>query len=174
MRSARVDHLVRSSIATPGDPPIERPQVPAGRSYVVQVTEAEQQQLYSTAATLARDHQAEFSDDGEGIAASALTESGQILSGVSVDAMVASACLCVETEPICTAHRTGDRIVASICIRWTESDGATVLPACGVCQERLVMFGRDVLVGLPADDHRPFRFVPLADLRPSPWWDAWP
>ena len=137
------------------------------------MTEDEQAELYTSAVTLAQNHLARFTDEDEGIAAAALTESGLTLLGVSIDAMVTSACLCAETGPICEAHRTGDRIIASICVRWTERDGPMVLAACGVCQERLVMFGRDVMIGLPADDDRQFRFVPLADLRPSPWWDAW-
>lgn len=136
------------------------------------MTEAEQAELYAMAADLAHNHQPMFPEDGESIAAAALTESRQILLGVSVDAMVTSACLCAETGPICEAHRTSDRIIASICVRWTESERVMVLPACGVCQERLAVFGRDVLIGLPADDNRPFQFVPLVDLRPWPWWDA--
>ena len=86
--------------------------------------------------------------------------------------MVDSACLCAETGPICEAHRSGQSIVASICVRWTELEEVTVLAACGVCQERLAVFGTDVRIGLGDDSPRGFSFRTLGTLRPSPWWDS--
>jgi cytidine deaminase len=77
-----------------------------------------------------------------------------------------------ETGPICEAHRTGKTLTASICVRWTRASGASVLAACGICQERLAVFGSDLLVGV-ADSAEPgFRFGSLAALRPSPWWES--
>ncbi len=111
------------------------------------------------------------SSDGEGVAAAARTESGVDLTGLWIDAKVDSACLCAETGPICEAHRTRDPVVASICVRWTESSGPVVLPACGVCQERLAVFGTDVLVAV-ARVEGATEYRTLKQLRPSPWWDA--
>jgi len=110
-------------------------------------------------------------ESGEGVGAAALTASGETLTGVWIDAMVDSACLCAETGPICEAHRRGQRIVASICVRWTAPEDVRVLAACGVCQERLVVFGREVLVGVADDSVRGFSFRTLSDLRPAPWWE---
>lgn len=132
------------------------------------MTGADELELFEAAVALAKLQ----ADDGEGVAAAALTEAGHTLRGIWVEAMVDSACLCAETGPICEAQRTGDRIVASICVRWTEFDGPTVLAACGLCQERLAVFGVDVLVGVRDEGRRGFAFVPLRDLRPHAWWDA--
>lgn len=131
----------------------------------------DEQALFDRALDAAR-RQAELADGGEGVAAAGLTDNGATLVGVWVDAMVDSACLCAETGPICEAHRIGASLVASICVRWTESAGATVLAACGVCQERLAIFGTDVAVAVADNGDRGFHFVPLTELRPSPWWDV--
>lgn len=127
--------------------------------------------LHDAAVTVAKE-QARDEDDGEGVGAAALTDEGEILTGVWIDAMVDSACLCAETGPIAEAHRRGRRLTASICVRWTRSSGATVLAACGVCQERLAVFGSDVLIGVADPNERGVRFESLAALRPSPWWDS--
>lgn len=112
------------------------------------------------------------SGDGDGVGAAGLTDDGAILTGVWIDAMVDSASLCAETGPISEAHRTGRTLTASICVRWTRSTGASVLAACGVCQERLAVFGSEILIGVADATERGFRFEPLAALRPSPWWES--
>jgi cytidine deaminase len=141
------------------------------RFYPLAVTSDEEQSLFEAALVLAKE-QAIADEDGEGVGAAALADDGAVLTGVWIDAMVDSACLCAETGPICEAHVTGRALVASICVRWAEGSGATVLAACGVCQERLAIFGTDLLIGL-ADPSTPgYRFAPLASLRPQPWWDA--
>ncbi len=129
------------------------------------------QVLYEAALELAI-RQAERNADGEGSGAAALADDGAILTGVWVEAMVDSACLCAETGPIAEAHRTGRALTASICVRWTQPSGGSVLAACGVCQERLAIFGSAILIGVADAGEPGFRFRPLAELRPSPWWDA--
>ena len=126
--------------------------------------------LFDLAAGRARS-EAERARDGEGVAAAARTESGTELIGVWIDAMVDSACLCAETGPICESHRAGDAIAAMVCVRWTDTTGAIVLPACGVCQERLAVFGTDVLIAVDHIDGTT-RYRSLSDLRPTPWWDS--
>ena len=116
--------------------------------------------------------QAEQRTDSEGVGAAALTDDGMVLTGVWVEAMVDSACLCAETGPIAEARRTGRKLTASICVRWTQASGASVLAACGVCQERLAVFGSEILIGVADPDAPGFRFRPLAELRPSPWWES--
>ena len=86
--------------------------------------------------------------------------------------MVDSACLCAETGPISEAHRTNRKLTASICVRWTRTSGSSVLAACGACQERLAVFGSDLLIGVADNTERAFRFESLTALRPSPWWDS--
>lgn len=116
--------------------------------------------------------QAEHDSDGEGVGAAGLADDGAILTGVWIDAMVDSACLCAETGPISEAHRTNRKLIASICVRWTHATGSSVLAACGVCQERLAVFGSDLEIGVADNAERGFRFESLAALRPSPWWDS--
>ena len=127
--------------------------------------------LHDAAIAVAKE-QAQHDADGEGVGAAALTDEGEILTGVWIDAMVDSACLCAETGPISEAHRRGRKLTASICVRWTRSLAATVLAACGVCQERLAIFGSDLLIGVADSAERGFRFESLAALRPSPWWES--
>lgn len=128
--------------------------------------------LHEQAVALAK-QEAALLADGVGIAAACLTESGSVLRGIPVDGMVDSACLCAETGPICEATLRRDRIVASICVMWTREEGSRVLAACGVCQERLAVFGRDVVVGVAASlDTTDVEFRSLDELRPQPWWDA--
>ena len=135
------------------------------------MTGEDEVELFDAAAALAA-REAETSDDGEGVAAAARADDGAVITGVWVDAMVDSACLCAETGPICEAHRSGRRLLASICVRVVDGSDPMVLAACGVCQERLAVFGTDVLVGVGDDSSRGFAFRPLRDLRPAPWWDA--
>lgn len=135
------------------------------------MTPGDEDALFQAALALAKD-QATQDIDGEGVGAAALADDGATLKGVWVDAMVDSACLCAETGPICEAHVTGRRLTAVICVRWTRSTGVSVLAACGVCQERLAVFGTDVLIGIRDAGERGYRFAPLAALRPSPWWDS--
>jgi cytidine deaminase len=131
--------------------------------------------LYQAAVVVAKEQAQRQADDdaeGVGVGAAALTDDGEILTGVWIDAMVDSACLCAETGPISEAHRRGRKLTASICVRWSQSNGSTVLAACGVCQERLAIFGSDLLIGVADTAERGFRFEPLAALRPSPWWES--
>jgi cytidine deaminase len=116
--------------------------------------------------------QAEHASDGAGVGVAGLADDGAILAGVWIDAMVDSACLCAVTGPISEAHRTNRKLTAIICVRWTRTSGLSVLAACGVCQERLAVFGSDLLIGVADNAERGFRFESLAALRASPWWDS--
>jgi cytidine deaminase len=106
----------------------------------------------------------------DAVVAAARTCSGRILTGVHVEARLDAASLCAEAGPICEAHRLGDPIAASLCL-WRERPGgpARVLPACGVCQERLAVWGMDVRVAVPLPDGWGFRT--LRELRPHDWAD---
>lgn len=108
---------------------------------------------------------------GDIIAAAACTKSGLILTGVWCDARVDSAALCAETGPICQAHALEDPITSSICIaRDFTGGGYRVLPACGVCQERLAFWGLDVLIAVPGRKYGGIcDFLTLRELRPYYW-----
>jgi cytidine deaminase len=109
----------------------------------------------------------------EAIVAALRTGSGHILTGVWTPAAVDSASLCAETGPICEAHRLGERVTASVCLyRPSGDEDFKVLPACGICQERLAVFGLDVEIAVPsADTERLWQRATLRELRPFYWND---
>ena len=105
------------------------------------------------------------------VVSAARFDTGSIYHGVWVDASVDAAALCAEAGPICRAHEEGRRIIAVVSIGWdAENKTATVLPSCGVCQERLAYFGLDVWIAVAGDmqsgscDYRTLR-----SLRPNYW-----
>lgn len=110
---------------------------------------------------------------GEAVVAALRTDTGRILTGVCASAPVDSACLCAETGPICEAHKIDERIVASVCLyRPSETEAFTVLPACGICQERLAFWGLDVEIAVPSRDAGGFwQSATLRELRPFYWND---
>jgi cytidine deaminase len=133
-------------------------------------TEAELAGLIERAAEVAADWAA-ATDEHDVVAAAALLSSRRVHVGVWVEAAVDSACLCAETGPICEAHLARDPIVAIACVAYIAGEPIRVLPACGVCQERLKAFGSDVVVAVAA---QPTLYKALSDLRPWPWWQVVP
>jgi len=111
---------------------------------------------------------------GEAGAAAIRTESGRTLTSVCFDAQNPAASLCHETGAICEANRLGERVVASVCV--SRSDAARpflILAPCGICQERLALWGMDleVAVAIPG---RPgaWQSKTLAALQPHYWRHA--
>ena len=89
------------------------------------------------------------------VVAAARTRSGRILRSVHVEARLDAASLCAETGAICEAHLLRDPIAAILCL-WRERPGerGRILPACGVCQERLAVWGLDVRIAVPSPPGR--------------------
>jgi len=127
--------------------------------------------LYAAATELADERFGE----GEALVAAVLTEKGRVLTSVYAEAAVEAACLCAETGAICEAHKLGQKVVASLCLyRAASGSSFRVLPACGVCQERLAFWGLDVLVAVPSQagaSEGPAEFKALRELRPH-YWDG--
>ena len=105
------------------------------------------------------------------VVAALLTDQDDVYTGVWNDAAVDSAALCAETGPICEAHARNRAIVASVCVcRDNRTKPIRILPACGICQERLAYWGLDVMIGVPGDSIAGLCvFVSLRDLRPHYW-----
>jgi cytidine deaminase len=101
------------------------------------------------------------------------TETGRVLTSVWVEAAVDSACLCAETGAICEAHKLDERVIASACIYWeADIEKFKILPACGVCQERLAFWGLDVEIAVPSQEPgKTWQFCTLRQLRPFYWND---
>ena len=98
------------------------------------------------------------------------TGSGRVLTSIHFEAAVDTAHLCAETGAICEARKLGDPVVASICIyRDTGDEPFRVIPPCGICQERLLVWGMDVWVGVPGEDGRMWAARRLRELHPYDW-----
>jgi cytidine deaminase len=109
--------------------------------------------------------------EGEALVAALLTETGRVLFSVPAEARLSMASLCAETGAICEAHKLNERVVASVCVyRESTSSPPGVVPACGVCQERLAFWGLGVQVAVPGEaSGEPWQAKSLEQLRPYYW-----
>ncbi|PRW64260.1 cytidine deaminase [Actinopolyspora mortivallis] len=115
-------------------------------------------------------------------AAAVYLENGRILTSVCLDNLNASATLCAETGAICQAYTLGVSLTASVFVsRWGGSSEISVLAPCGICQERLALWGPDVQVGVADPEAASGWSVrTLRELNPFYWGthfaegDAWP
>lgn len=119
------------------------------------------QNLLDAATTLLENRQPDVS-----VAAAAYLDDGEILTSVSVNNINAAATLCAETGTICSAYTLGKRITASACV--TKIDGrVVVLAPCGICQERLALWGPETQVAVADSDG--WATKTLAELNPAYW-----
>jgi cytidine deaminase len=128
--------------------------------------------LYHAALSLLDHKRAQGS--AEVVVAAAYLESGEILLGSHFEGTCDAACLCAETGPICEANTRGERLVASICLLQERPDAPVlILAPCGICQERLRVFGSDVQVAIaiPGSPDK-FKSIPLGKLNAAHWMDA--
>jgi cytidine deaminase len=112
--------------------------------------------------------------EGYAGAAALYTEDGQILTSVCFDGPNESTNLCHETGAICEANRLGLRITASACVsRANPGEPFVILTPCGLCQERLALWGQDVEVAIPdADDSSHWLTKTLRQVQPYYWRNA--
>lgn len=102
------------------------------------------------------------------------TENGQFLVSVALESYNASACLCMETGAMCEAQKYNLKVTHSLCIsRDHENEEPLILTACGICQERLRYWGKDVKVAITNKENE-VKFKSLAELSPAYWGDAFP
>lgn len=107
-------------------------------------------------------------------AAAIRTESGQVLTSVCFDAPNSGASLCHEAGAYCEANRIGARVMASVCVSRSEPGRPfLILAPCGICQERLALWGADVEVavavpGKPSE----WQSKRLSELQPHYWRNA--
>ncbi len=118
----------------------------------------------------------------EGGAAAVYLDDGRILTSVGLDNLNGGVSLCHETGAICQAYTLDKKITASVCVyRDPERERVLVLPPCGICQERLALWGPDVQVGVPDDSSvTGWSARTLRDVNPFYWGSqftedgAWP
>lgn len=101
-------------------------------------------------------------------------DTGQILTSVCFDPPNTAAALCHEVGAFCEANRLGARVIAAACVSRSELGRPfLILAPCGICQERLALWGRDVEVAVAvpgkAGSWEPKR---LSELQPHYWRNA--
>ena len=104
-------------------------------------------------------------------AAALYTSDGRILTSVCLETPNECANLCHETGAICEAYRLGLQVTASVCVsRSTPTEPFVILSPCGICQERLAIWGSDVelAVPLPGDPTRCLAKT-LGEVQPFYW-----
>ena len=107
-------------------------------------------------------------------AAAIRTHTGQILTSVCFDAPNSGASLCHEAGAFCEANRLDVHVVASVCVsRSKPGRPFLILAPCGICQERLALWGSDVEVavavpGKPGE----WQSKRLGELQPHYWRNA--
>ena len=102
------------------------------------------------------------------------TAKGHYFTSVCNDTANASANLCIETGAMLEAHKFNERVTHCMClVRENENAPYQVLSPCGICQERLSFWGREVQVAVTTEDDS-LLFVPLGQLQPYHWTRAYP
>ncbi|GHO42359.1 cytidine deaminase [Ktedonospora formicarum] len=112
-----------------------------------------------------------FPQDEDAGAAAMYTETGEILTSVSPDIPNGAAALCHETGAICEAYKREQKVTASVCVyRAANSSDVLILAPCGICQERLYMWGPSVEVAVAdPQDARKWIAKRLDEVQPHYW-----
>jgi cytidine deaminase len=103
-------------------------------------------------------------------AAAMYTDDGSILVSTALEVVNDSVALCHEVGAMCEAYARDRKIVATVCVSRADDGRFVILPACGVCQERLWYWGGKVQVAVPlAEDSSRWEGVTLAEMSPHYW-----
>ena len=106
---------------------------------------------------------------GWGGAAAVRTTSGKILTSIAPDVKNDSLSLCMEVGAYLEAHKLNEPVTHSLCIsRVDENSAFVILTPCGICQERLVHWGGDVLAGISNPGNQ-LVFMTIRELQPHHW-----
>lgn len=116
------------------------------------------------------------------MAAAVYLDNGEILTSVSLDNLNAAAGLCAETGALCQAYTLDRRVTASACVSVEPGETTIgVLAPCGICQERLALWGPGVQVAVPDNStDRGWTARTLREVNPFYWGtsftdgNAWP
>jgi cytidine deaminase len=124
-----------------------------------------EQRLYNAAVDLAEKRYPR----GWGGAAAVRVESGKVLTSVAPDIKNESLGLCMEVGAYLEAHKINEAVTHSICVsRETEKSEFLILTPCGVCQERLVYWGGNVLAAITNPENKVI-FKSIRELQPYHW-----
>ena len=124
-----------------------------------------EQKLYNAAVELAQKRY----PLGWGGAAAVRVESGKILTSVAPDIKNESLGLCMEVGAYLEAHKLDEVVTHSLCVsRESEATEFIILTPCGVCQERLVYWGGNVLAAITNPENK-LIFKSIRELQPYHW-----
>lgn len=113
---------------------------------------------------------------GWGGAAGVILDTGEILTSISPSFENAASTVCMELGAYIESARQKKNITHSLCLmREDENSSFQVLTPCGICQERLRLWGPSVLCGVigNASNSKKVRYVNLSQLQPFYWGDAY-
>jgi cytidine deaminase len=103
-------------------------------------------------------------------AAAMYTNTGRILLSTAPECQNDSVSLCHETGALCEAHKINEKVTASLCISKDDKGDIHILTPCGVCQERLFIYGEMVSVAVPDEnDSKKWVRKRLKDVQPYYW-----
>lgn len=112
----------------------------------------------------------------EGGAGAVRVSTGEIFTSVALDNLNAAATLCHETGAYIQAFTLDLAVTASVCVCRIESGAAPVILApCGICRERLALWGPDVAVAV-ADPSDPTQWLSrkLSEVYKDYWGHQFP
>ncbi len=114
--------------------------------------------------------QSRFTNEAWMGAAAMYTEDGQLLISTAPEAVNASVEICHETGAICEAHKLNKRVTATVCVSRDDAGNFLILTPCGVCQERLPVWGLEIEAAVPTDgDPTKWQMKRLKELQPYYW-----
>lgn len=103
-------------------------------------------------------------------AAAMYTEDGELLISTAPGVVSASVELCHEVGAICEAYKLNKKVTATVCVSRDEKGRFHILTPCGVCQERLFVWGGDIEAAVPTDDDSSnWQCKTLNELQPYYW-----
>ena len=111
--------------------------------------------------------QSRFPSDSWAGAAAMYTQDGQLLISTAPAAVNASVELCHETGALCEAYKLNKKVTATVCVSRDEAGKFHILTPCGVCQERLFVWG-EAAVQLDSDSTK-WQVKTLKELQPHYW-----
>jgi len=124
-----------------------------------------EQQLYKAAKELIEQRY----PTGWGGAAAVALDDGTILTSVAPEVENDALSLCMEVGALLEANKLSKTVTHSLCIcREDETSELVILSPCGICQERLMTWGRDVRVAITSASNT-LQFPPLNQLTPHHW-----
>ncbi|UYM06218.1 cytidine/deoxycytidylate deaminase family protein [Solicola gregarius] len=107
-------------------------------------------------------------------AAAMLLADGSVVTSTTPDYFNKMVDVCQETGSLLEAFKRDLSVVASVCVGRVAPETFLVLSPCGVCLERLISHGPDVVVGVPDEgDATRARWVSVREAHPYFWGRIW-